>query len=199
MSPAVAAIWLFGLFALAPEPDAVAQQAGTAPADDADIAVHVVKNGASIMVDVDLPVNATAIETWNVMTDYDNMARFVTNLESSTILSRDRGRLVVAQKGKASRGPFTFAFENVREIVLTPYTEIRSRLISGNLEASEFTTRVLDHGASAQVVNHGEFIPKVWVPPIIGPAVIEAETRKQFQELRAEILRRKARTAAQSE
>jgi hypothetical protein len=195
MSPAVAAIWLF---ALAPE-DAVAQQAGTTPAEDADIAVHVVKNGASIVVDVDLPVNATAIETWNVMTDYDNMARFVTNLESSAILSRDGDRLVVAQKGKASRGPFTFAFENVREIVLIPYTEIRSRLISGNLEASEFTTRVLDHGASARVVHHGEFIPKVWVPPIIGPAAIEAETRKQFQELRAEILRRKARTAARNE
>jgi hypothetical protein len=195
MSPAVAAIWLL---ALAPGPDAVAQQAGTTP-DDADIAVHVVKNGASIVVDVNLPVNATAIETWNVMTDYDNMARFVTNLESSAILSRDRDRLVVVQKGKASRGPFTFAFENVREIVLTPYTEIRSRLISGNLEASEFTTRVLDHGASSQVVNHGEFIPKVWVPPIVGPAIIEAETRKQFQELRAEVLRRKARAAARSE
>ena len=83
--------------------------------------------------------------------------------------------------------------------MLTPYTEIRSRLISGNLEASVFTTRVLDQGASAQVVHHGEFIPKVWVPPIIGPAAIEAETRKQFQEMRAEILRRKARAAARNE
>jgi hypothetical protein len=193
MAPAIAAIWLL---ALAHEPGAAAPQAGATPPEDADIAVHVVKNGASIVVDVDLPVNATALETWNVMTDYDNMARFVTNLESSAILSRDRDKLVVAQKGKASRGPFTFAFENVREIVLTPYTEIRSRLISGNLEASEFTTRVFDHGTSAQIVNHGEFIPKVWVPPLIGTAVIEAETRKQFQELRAEILRRKAQTAA---
>jgi hypothetical protein len=96
------------------------------------------------------------------------------------------------QRGKASRGPLTFTFENVREIVLTPYREIRSRLISGDLEASEFTTRVVDHGASAQIINHGEFIPKVWVPPVIGPAVIQAETRKQFQELRMEILRRKA-------
>ena len=195
MSPAIAAIWLL---ALAPAPGVVALQADAALPGDADIAVHVVKNGRSIVVDVDLPVNATALETWNVMTDYDNMASFVTNLESSAILSRNRDTLVVAQKGKASRGPFTFAFENVREIMLTPYTEIRSRLISGNLETSEFTTRVLDHGASAQVVNHGEFIPKVWVPPIIGPAVIEAETRKQFQELRAEILRRKAQTIKDS-
>ena len=181
----MATVWLLAL----------AHQAGAAPPDDADIAVHVTKNGESIVVDVHLPVNATAVETWNVMTDYDNMARFVTNLQSSAILHRDGDTLIVAQKGKASRGPFTFAFENVREIMLTPHSEIRSRLISGDLEASEFTTRVLEHGASTEIVNHGEFTPKMWVPPIVGTAVIEAETRKQFQELRAEILRRKAQTA----
>jgi hypothetical protein len=36
-------------------------------------------------------------------------------------------------------------------------------------------------------------VPDVWVPPLIGPSVIEAETRKQFDEVRTEILRRSAR------
>ncbi|HMF06594.1 MAG TPA: hypothetical protein VKE72_06245, partial [Methylocella sp.] len=100
------------------------------------------------------------------------------------------------QKGKATRGVLSFSFENVREIILTPPSEVRSRMISGDLVESEFTTRVIDHGDSSQIINHGEFIPKVWVPPLIGPAVIEAETRKQFAELRTEIMRRKAETAA---
>ena len=166
------------------------------PANDADIDVHVLQNGNHITVDVNVPVQATAIETWKVVTDYDNMAKFVSNLQASRIVERVDNRLIVMQKGKASRGPLSFSFENVREIFLTPPTEIRSRLISGDLESSEFTTRVIDHGNSAQIVNHGEFIPKVWVPPIVGPAVIEAETRKQFRELRDEIMRRKAETAA---
>jgi hypothetical protein len=34
----------------------------------------------------------------------------------------------------------------------------------------------------------------MWVPPFIGPALIEGETRKQFSEIRAEILRRGAKT-----
>jgi hypothetical protein len=36
----------------------------------------------------------------------------------------------------------------------------------------------------------------MWVPPLIGPAMIEAETRKQFGEIRTEILRRSERRAA---
>ena len=164
--------------------------------DERDIAVHIQQDGARIIVDVQLPVAVTAIETWAVVTDYDHMASFVSNLESSRIIERAGNTLTIEQKGRASRGPLTFAFQNVREIILTPPREIRSRLINGDLEASEFTTRVIDHGASAEIVNHGEFIPKVWVPPIIGPALIEAETRKQFAELRAEILRRKAESVA---
>ena len=176
---------------------AIALTARAAPvADDSDIDVHVRQNGNRIAVAVDLPIQATAIETWNVMTDYDNMAKFVSNLQASRIVEQNGNKLIVMQKGKASRGPLTFAFENVREIILTPPSEVHSRMISGDLESSEFTTRVIDHGESSQIVNHGEFIPKVWTPPIIGPAVIEAETRRQFSELRTEIMRRKAETAA---
>jgi hypothetical protein len=159
--------------------------------DDADISAHVRKDGEWVIVDVDFSVQATASEAWAVMTDYDNMASFISNLQSSRIVSREGDTLIVMQKGSASRGLLSISFENTREIVLTPISEIRSRLISGDLKESAFTTRVVDHGDSSQIVNHGEFIPKLWVPPVIGPALIEAETRKQFQQLRAEIMRRK--------
>jgi len=167
-----------------------------APQDSRDIVVRVQKKGEWVIVDVDFPVDATVLEAWNVMTDYDNMSKFVSNLVSSRIIGREGNTLSVEQKGKASRGPLTISFENVREIVLTPPREVHSRLVSGDLKASEFTTRVIDRGAFTQITNHGEFIPNIWVPPLIGPALIEAETRKQFQELRIEILRRKGETAA---
>lgn len=165
-------------------------------AGEPDIDVRVQQRGSWIVIDVALPVAATAMETWNVITDYDNMTRFVANLELSKIVDRDGNTLTVAQKGKASRGLLTFSFENVREIVLVPYREIRSRMISGDLEASEFTTRIVDHGASSEITNHGEFLPKIWVPPLIGPALIAEQTRAQFGELRAEILRRKTPAAS---
>ena len=158
-----------------------------------DILVDVQKNGNEIAVSVDCPVKAPLPVVWAVLTDYDHMAQFISNLQESAVRARDGDTLQVFQKGRAARGLLSFSFENLREIRLVPYREIRSRLISGNLKSSEFTTSVVDDGEQIHIRNSGHFIPDVWVPPLIGPSVIEAETRKQFDELRAEILRRSAR------
>ena len=169
---------------------ALEARSASAAANADDIAVEVRKNGAEVVVRVDCPVQAPRAIVWEVLTDYDHMARFVTNLEVSELRARDGDMLQVFQKGSATRGPFSFSFENLREIRLTPQEEIRSRLISGTLKSSEFTTRVVDSGDQVHILNSGRFVPNVWVPPVIGPAVIEAETRKQFDEIRTEIQRR---------
>jgi len=33
-------------------------------------------------------------------------------------------------------------------------------------------------------------VPTMWVPPVVGTAFLESQTRKQFHELRMEIMRR---------
>ncbi|MFO1412879.1 MAG: SRPBCC family protein [Burkholderiales bacterium] len=158
--------------------------------DGADIAVHVEKDGGSVRVQVDCPVRAPAAVAWDVLTDYDNMAKFVTNLTQSSVRMRMGNRAQVHQKGKASRGPLSIAFENVREIEFTPQTEIRSRIVSGEPMPAEFVTRIEERDGQVHVVHHGHYTPSVWVPPGIGPAIIESETRKQYAEIRAEIERR---------
>ena len=168
---------------------------GFAAMPSEEIAVAVEQQGEEIVVHVDCPVRAPHALVWEVLTDYDHMPRFVTNLHVSEVRARDGDTLQVFQRGSASRGPLSFSFENLREIRLVPQQEIRSRLISGTLKSSEFTTRVVDDGASVHILNSGRFVPDVWVPPVIGPALIQAETRKQFEEIRAEILRRMAQAA----
>ena len=163
---------------------------------DQDIVVHVQTSGAEVLVDVDCPVRAPLPVVWNVLTDYDNMARFISNLQFSGIERRSDNVLTVRQSGKVSRGLLTFAFDNVREIELVPLSEIRSRLVSGDLKASAFTTRIVDVDGVVHVLNSGRYTPNVWVPPLLGPALIQGETRKQYAEIRAEILRRAARPTA---
>lgn len=157
-----------------------------------DIVVKVEKDGQNIAVDIDCPVDAPWSIVWDVLTDYDHMAQFISNLEVSGIEHRADNFLRVHQKGKASRGPLTMKFENVREIELVPPGEIRSKMISGDMKASAFTTRIVQGAAGVHIVNTGRYTPNMWVPPFIGPILIAAETRKQFGEIRTEILRRTA-------
>ena len=165
--------------------------------DASDIVVHVKKNGATIIVDVEMMVHASPLATWDVLTDYDHMAQFVANVQSSKITDRKGNTLVVAQTSGTAFGLLKFSFDNVREVELVPHSEIRSNLISGDMKASAFTTRIVsDGGGVTRVVNHGEFVPTMWVPPVIGTAFLESETRRQFHELRNEIMRRTTATKA---
>lgn len=157
-----------------------------------DILVQVRKEGPAVAVDVVCPVDAPWSIVWEVLTDYDHMTHFLSNLEHSSVEDTAGNVLRVHQKGKASRGPLTLTFDIVREIELVPHSEIRSRLISGDLKASDFVTRIVVTAEGVNIVNSGRYLPKMWVPPLIGPALIEAETQKQFGEIRTEILRRSA-------
>jgi hypothetical protein len=165
-------------------------------APDADITVAVRKDGQTIFVDVDCPVHAPIPVIWQVLTDYDNMSSFIGGLEYSAIEGRRDNLLIVRQKGKARLGLLTFAFDNVREVEIVPSVEIRSHHVSGDLESSSFTTRIIDVDGTPHIINIGRYVPKAWVPPLVGPALIGGETRRQFADIRAEIQRRSARQAA---
>ena len=163
---------------------------------DQDIVVDVKKDGMAVVVNVDCQVRAPISIVWDVLTDYDNMASFISNLQYSGVQGRIDNVLEVRQTGKATRGPLSYSFDNVREVELVPYSQIRSRLIRGDLRDSAFTTRIVEADGMIHIVHSGRYTPKIWVPPLIGPALIAAETRKQYGEIRAEILRRSERRAA---
>ncbi|MFO1304349.1 MAG: SRPBCC family protein [Burkholderiales bacterium] len=161
-----------------------------AAADDSDIAVDVRKDGPTIHVKVDCPVKAPPAAAWQVLTDYEGMPRFISTVTDSTVRMRMGNRLQVVQKGTASRGPLSYSFRNLREIELLPQTEIRSKIVEGDTMPAAFVTRLEKRGGTTHIVHTGSYTPSTWVPPGLGPMLIEAETRKQYGEIRAEILRR---------
>ena len=159
--------------------------------DTRDIAVTIERNGDRFAVKVGLAVDATPEEVFAVLTDYDHMARFVSNVLESRVVRREGNRLAVEQKSRLALGPIHSDFTNVREVELLPSREIRSRVTEGDMRGSSFTTTLASRGAQTWIDNQGSFVSNRWIPPIIGTAVLEAETRKQFEEFRKEILRRK--------
>jgi hypothetical protein len=163
--------------------------AATAPDDDIDIKVNI--EGELISTDVTFLIDAKPREVWGVLTDFDHMASFVSNLTSSKVLARGANLITVEQKGKASAGLLSFAFDSVREIQLTPFEGIRSRLISGNMKRFEGVTRFSEEAGKTRIRYHSDAIPNTWVPPVLGRGFIEQQTREQFAEMRQEVARRK--------
>ena len=152
--------------------------------------------GEEVFVDVNFHVRVTPQEAWAVMTDYDHATAFISKLEKSVILSRTDEMLLVSQKGTMGFGPFSLDLETVTEIRLTPFEKMQSRMISGNMKKSEATTRLIADASGTRVVFHLESIPDVWMPPIIGRALVEFEARARFRQLVEEMLRRKALSEA---
>ena len=149
-----------------------------------------------VFVDVSFHVRATPQEVWAVITDYDHATSFISNLEKSEIVSRTEDTLLVAQKGRMGLRPFSLNIETLTEVRLSPYEKMQGRLISGSMKKSESTTRLYADASGTRLVYHLQSIPQVWMPPVIGRALVEMETRARFRELRDEILRRKALSAA---
>ena len=179
---------ILSLFAIA----SWAGSADTTRAGEHDIAVQVRKEHTTYEISFEFTVPATIEQTWSVLSDFEHMAQILSNMDSSRIVDRDGNRITVAQTSHGKVGPINVSVDGLREIVLTPPTEIRSHLVKGDLRASDFVTELHSEGALTRVVGHGKIVVSPWVGLALAADKVAAQTRQQYQELRDEILRRKA-------
>lgn len=159
--------------------------------DDIDIKIQ--NDGEKIIVDANFTVPVTPHHAWAVLTDFDNIPRFMSSVQSSKVIHKTGNHLQVSQKGATKYGLFTFSFESVREISLSPFRKIRERMISGNMHAMEETTQLLPEGNQTRIIYHANIVPNIWILKFAGQIFIENEARKQFQEMANEMIRRKQR------
>ena len=176
---------LFVLWVLFMSPAMAEQQ------QDPDIEVKVQFDGEKVLVDLNMLIPATPQEAWSVLTDFDHMVGFISNMKESKVVDNAGDILKVFQRGVAEYGPINFAFESTREVTLTPYTKIRTHMINGNMKSMDGITQVVEEGLQSRIVLHNESIPGRWIPPVVGKSFIEHETREQYQEIRNEVIRRK--------
>ena len=162
-------------------------------ADEEDIDVQVRKERSAYEVRLEFTVPATIEQTWTVLADYEHMAQILSSMDSSRVVSRDGNRLTVAQTSHGKVGPLHVSIDGVREITLTPFSEIRSHQIKGDLKASDFTTSLHAEGSQTRVTVSGRLVAAAWASWTLGAETVAAHTRRQYQELRNEILKRKGR------
>ena len=69
-------------------------------------------------------------------------------------------------------------------------------MISGNMRMMEGTTQLIDEGGQTRIIYHTDTIQENWIPPLVGKIFVEHEIRKQFHEMRNEIIKRKRASAS---
>lgn len=164
---------------------------GNAAENDNGIAVHVDIQGDVVRVDVDLIIHATPKEVWDVVTDFEHLPQYISNITASKVLSHKGNIMRIAQAGVTSFGPLTFRFQSERELTLTPFERIESRMLSGNMKRFRGVTQLSTADGKTRIRYHSEAEPDTFLPLGLGKLLIESETREHYQEIRHEIARRK--------
>lgn len=146
--------------------------------------------GGEYLVEGSLTVAVPPVVAWEVLTDYDDMSRFVVDMLESRVLESAGDRLRVLQRGVTRLGPLSFDYEVEREVTLDPHHAVRSRALRGNMRKLEMETRLTAVGEGVRVDYRAVLVPDFWVPPLIGPAVLRRQAERQFEALIAEMMRR---------
>ncbi len=165
---------------------AAAPEAGNEIVVRVDIAEDVIR------IDAEVTIPASAREVWDVLTDFEHTPRFISNVKSSKVLARSGNVVRVAQTGKAGFGPFSFEFKSTREVILTPFEKLESRMIEGNMKRFRSTTELETVGNATRLTLHSESAPETLLLLNLGRPVIESETQEHYREILREVLRRKA-------
>jgi carbon monoxide dehydrogenase subunit G len=163
----------------------------TAGADADPVEVQVKLDEDVVLIDAVVHAPVTVGEAWAVLIDFDHMAEFLPNLQSSVVQSRTGNALRVAQKGESAAGPLSFSFDTVREIDLTPVSAITFHLISGTMEKLDGVTRLFPEGNGTRITYHAVAIPGHLLPLSFAESFIARDVRAKFQAFVVEMSRRR--------
>ena len=159
------------------------------------IQVKAQKQGDTVVIDVEATAAVDPAVAFAVLTDYDQMPRYVSSLKQSRMARTGPNTLEVEQVAQTKLLFWNFTVRSLRSVQLVPNKEVHSQLIKGDFTRYEFTTRVQEKDGATVITHHGEYVPKSWLPPAIGPAIIQELTKKQYEEMIGEMLRRKSAQA----
>lgn len=158
--------------------------------------VSVVPRGEGYACDSEMLIPVPPALAWEVMTDFDSMARWVPNLRSSRVLRREGPVVTIEQVGIAQFGPLSFDFTMERRLDLSPPTGIAAVQTRGTLKRYQSTIRLLPDKGGTRLTYRVDIEPGLLVGAILSKEFIEHELREQFGAIAGEMVRRDAARSA---
>ncbi len=170
---------------------------GPAPAADPPaVRVSVVAKGEGYACESDMRIAVPPALAWEVMTDFDSMARWVPNLRSSRVLRREGSVVTIEQVGIAQFGPLSFDFTMERRLALEAPAGIVAVQTRGTLKRYQSTIRLQPDEGGTRLTYRVDIEPGLLVGAILSKEFVEHELREQFEAIAQEMLRREAARSA---
>jgi carbon monoxide dehydrogenase subunit G len=129
---------------------------------------------------------------WAVLSDYDHLSRFIPDLKSSRVVSREGNKVRVEQKGDVGFLFFSEPVNVILEVNEEPQSRIVARSVEGNVRELETRYELHSSGAGIRLDYVGRFIPAFSIPPIIGMPIVSRLIERRFRAMVEEIQRRDA-------
>jgi ribosome-associated toxin RatA of RatAB toxin-antitoxin module len=145
-----------------------------------------------VTIQADMLVPADAKTAWAVLTDYNNLARFVPEMESSRVISKPGQPLRIEQQGKSGILSFLVPEYIVLQIEEKPVEHIRFKAIAGSVSSMRGEWRIVGSGNPVRVIYTARIVPLLPLPPLLGTSMIENDVESKLSAVRREIARRAA-------
>lgn len=154
--------------------------------------VRIERDADTIRIDARLRVDVHHHIAWQVLTDYDNLARFVPGLVTSRIVSEPGAPLLLKQTGQSGFLWLTLPIEVVVRIVEIPLEAIRFSAVSGTLKSKSGEWRIEAQDDTTLLIYRASLVPGFWIPPVIGTAMMGQDVRSKLVGVANEMTRRAA-------
>jgi carbon monoxide dehydrogenase subunit G len=166
------------------------------PALAQEVSVASRREGEAVIVEAITELAVTPEQAWGPLTDYDNLARFIPDMQQSRTIERNGHRVLVEQKGSAGLFFLRRAIEVRLEIEESPHGWITARAVSGSFREMQGRYDLEAVAGMVRLRYTGRFVPDFWVPAVIENAAMRRAVTRQFAAMAREILRRVGREPA---
>lgn len=127
---------------------------------------------------------------WSVLTDFDNMGKFVPNVKESSIKARDGNTLTVEQKGTARFGLLSFPYTSVRRMELDPQKSILSTQVQGSMKKVVSLMKLSPEASGTRLDYRIELVPSGLASTVMSKDFLKNELTEQFTAIVGEMGKR---------
>lgn len=165
--------------------------AASAAAQSPVRSIDVVHEGDTYVLNAQIFAPVTQAIAWEVLTDFENMPKWVSNVIESHIVKPGDKQMTIEQKGNAKFGALSFAYTSLREIVLNPQTTIQSTQVKGSMKKQVSLMTLSAEADGTRMQYRLELVPSLVASTVLSPDFLKHEVNEQFAAIIGEMTKRK--------